>query len=437
MAETFQPESENENVRVVGMLEAMGQNFDAVWLCRMNEGIWPASGQPNPFIPHPLQREKQMPHASVQREVEFGHLALQRLLQSAPEVIISFSQQEGDIPLQSSPLLAPWLSSVQNEVSRPNPWGQRIVEQMQQDHFQDWQGLPFDGEQLRGGTSLFQNQVQCPFKAYVLNRLRANTPEEAQPAVAADQHGRLLHHALALFWGDIQSQTNLLALSDQGLREKINASVDAASSQLGHALINASKIFVEVEKKRIAKHMAEWLENEKNRPPFQVVSIEHKREVTFADKKFNMIVDRVDRLENDAHLCIDYKTGKSMKGGDLVKDPLEQAQLPLYALTFEPTPQAVAYGILNVEVNGLSGVGAKETASNAGFSNGTPKGMQENWDEQMTVWREQLTETLEKYLKGEAQRAPLSSKVCTYCAARPVCRKDETIALTPKGDHHG
>lgn len=435
--ETFQPESLNENIRVLGLLEAMGQSFDAVWVCRMNEGIWPATGQPNPFIPHPLQREKEMPHASVQREVAFGRLTLERMLQAAPRAVISFSRQQGEIPLQPSPLLAGGLHDVQAFEGRVNPWSEALMQEVRPDYFRDWQGTPLHVEQLRGGASIFEQQVQCPFKAYASKRLRAKPLEEPQPAVAADQHGRLLHGALAAFWKKIKSHARLVALSANDLEAEVRASVDVAWGELRHALLNTDALFEEVEKSRVSAHILVWLSHEKERPPFEVEQIEAQREVRFADKKLSLIVDRVDLLENGDRLCIDYKTGKGMKASDLVKEPLEQAQLPLYALTLQPTPQAVAYGVLNVAETHLNGLAADSAQSHAGLGNRKkPRGMQESWEKQTEVWNDQLQATLSDYLSGQAARTPLRASVCQYCSVRAICRKDEQLVLPDaEGDH--
>ena len=70
------------NVQVLGPLEAAGLGFDQLWLCGMQADRWPAPARPNPFIPQPLQRRLQMPHASAQREWAFATALMDQFTRS-------------------------------------------------------------------------------------------------------------------------------------------------------------------------------------------------------------------------------------------------------------------------------------------------------------------------------------------------------------------
>ncbi len=66
----FQAQSPAANVQILGILEAGGLLFDALWISGLDDSNWPAQPKPNPFIPKRLQRELKMPHASAERELE-------------------------------------------------------------------------------------------------------------------------------------------------------------------------------------------------------------------------------------------------------------------------------------------------------------------------------------------------------------------------------
>src|SRR3546814_8354858 len=65
----FQPQSGDARVQVMGQLEAQGLSFDALWVTGIDDERFPAASRPHPFIPHPLQRARALPHASAEREL--------------------------------------------------------------------------------------------------------------------------------------------------------------------------------------------------------------------------------------------------------------------------------------------------------------------------------------------------------------------------------
>ena len=101
----FTIEDEGAPIQVMGVLEAAGSQFDALWITGLHDGAWPQAAHPNPFLPVALQRELRMPHSSPEREYEFSRMALRRLLSAAPAVVLSWPQREGDTAYRPSPLL--------------------------------------------------------------------------------------------------------------------------------------------------------------------------------------------------------------------------------------------------------------------------------------------------------------------------------------------
>ena len=56
-------------LQILGLLEAAGQPFDALWVMGMDGRNWPPPAQPNPLLPIALQRAQLMPRSSSQREL--------------------------------------------------------------------------------------------------------------------------------------------------------------------------------------------------------------------------------------------------------------------------------------------------------------------------------------------------------------------------------
>ena len=108
-AETvFQPQSSIKPVQILGILEAAGMSFDAVWLLGMDDKNWPPAPRPNPLLPAGLQRELGMPQASAEHELAFATGLMQGLERSAGTLIASYAQADADQPLLPSPLIAAW-----------------------------------------------------------------------------------------------------------------------------------------------------------------------------------------------------------------------------------------------------------------------------------------------------------------------------------------
>ena len=63
-----QPQTADAGIQVLGPLEAAGLAFDAIWVCGLEAGRFPAPPHPNPLIPAAMQRQLDMPHASADRE---------------------------------------------------------------------------------------------------------------------------------------------------------------------------------------------------------------------------------------------------------------------------------------------------------------------------------------------------------------------------------
>ena len=77
---SFQAQAENQSLYVLGMLEALAQPFEAVWVLGLDDENFPSAPNPNPFIPLWYQLKHGFPRASAERELVFAEQLRDKLL---------------------------------------------------------------------------------------------------------------------------------------------------------------------------------------------------------------------------------------------------------------------------------------------------------------------------------------------------------------------
>lgn len=426
-----QPQTPDSNIQVLGLLEAAGLSFDAVWICDMQSSHWPAAARPNPFIPIRLQREMKMPNASAEREWIFASQLMSRYVSSAPQVFASFANFKDAVPEKPSALL-------QGFDRQPAPQGDIVDKQW----LQTQSGTPLEYlvdelapavdtqelEYLSGGSGLFEDQSHCPFRAFSRRRLGLSPLGEADVALSAAERGSLLHDALYQLWGQLHDSATLAATSVEDAAAAITQAVDSAveampahrRSSLGHA-------YFELEAKRLRHLLQEWLEVERQRSEFSVLAREESIELQVDQLKISLRVDRIDQLPDGAQFVIDYKSGRSSAQDWLGERP-SRPQLTLYGLAISETVAGLAFA--QVRTRECKYVGAGQIDVAEGVESNIEKLVKDkmsakDWEDLTAQWRDNLERLAREFLAGEAQVDPLSSSSCTYCGLQALCRVGE------------
>lgn len=203
--------------------------------------------------------------------------------------------------------------------------------------FEDASQIPFvaTAAKVEGGASVLTAQSQCPFKAFATARLAAHGWEPAEAGLTAAQRGTLLHAVLHAVWSGppdgIRSHSELLQ-NLEGLKASLAGIVHRVLSEKISSEIRRRmpRRYLELEEQRLTRLLAEWLDYEAKRFHFQVMDTEVKRTVQIAGLTFDLRLDRIDRLNDNSLLVIDYKSGEvSPKSWDPPRP--DDVQLPLYA----------------------------------------------------------------------------------------------------------
>ncbi|MEW5973629.1 MAG: PD-(D/E)XK nuclease family protein [Pseudomonadota bacterium] len=420
----FQPEAaQDARVQVLGPLEAVGLRFDAVWLLGMHHEQWPPDARPNPFLPMRLQARLGLPHASPKRELDYLRRISTRLLELAPEVIVSHPWQDGGRELEPSPLFEhlPEVEGLSDPSGPPMPekWGDGV----ELETVADTQAPPLaEGEAAPGGARMLELQSACPFRAFAELRLAARPLEEPDLGPDARVRGVLLHALLERVWGELRDQAGLLALDDETLDARVREHAREAVAEEARRRRNLwPERLQRLEVERLTGLALEWLAIERERPPFTVEAREQARTVGIAGLQLHVKLDRVDRLADGGLMIIDYKTGRASIG-DWVGERPAAPQLPLYAVTMDgPTPiRAIAFAQVRPGETRLMGQGDGVEGL---------KPAEPDWAAQLAGWRGVLTKLAEDFRAGQTAVNPRAPKVCTTCPLGMVCRIHELAGL--------
>ena len=424
----FQVQHPGAPVQVMGLLEALGLEFDHLWVTGLDDREWPRTPRPNPLLPLPLQRRHGLPHADAAWELQYARDATAGLLGSAPEVVVSWPRQREDEDNVPSALIRelPAIDEEQPRVPTPlGAWQRELADCARLERFTDDAfATPAAGDAAQGGTSLIGDQAACPFRGQAHYRLRLQAPDCPQPGIDPMLNGSLAHRALQLFW----DYNEPAILGDESVRD--SAAARAAQAAVESLARREPKLrerrLAALAGEQLTRILAEWLAVEAGpREPFEVAAREVDRELPLGPLTVNMRVDRVDRLRGGGSVVIDYKTGNAGRKEWRGERP-DSPQLPLYALT-EARVDGVAFGVLKPGNVGFEGV-TRAADALPGVSSLAEDGSSlakeyTDWDTMLAEWQRVLEALAGEYAAGRAVVEPKKgAQTCRYCDLAPLCR---------------
>jgi probable DNA repair protein len=407
----FQPESGDAPVQVLGLLESAGLEFDALWVSGLTDEAWPLRSRPNPFLPLALQRKAGIPEASAESSLALDARITEGWLRAADEVVVSCARRVDDRDLAPSPLIAGIGEGAPSVPEFPS-FRDLIFKERKTETRMDEKATALPGKTVHGGTRVLADQAACPFRAFARHRLRAEALDSPEPGLDALDRGSLLHALMAGLWKELGSSSSL--------SQDVSSSVKKAAI---HAVteLKLEGRFAKLEVQRLVRLANEWLEVERERPPFEVVQTEQKRELSIGGLALSGRIDRMDKLADGTHAIVDYKTGSRVTPNDWQGPRPDDPQLPLYAVTAKEPVGALAFAKLRPGDMKFSGFSLGKNA--------IPGVKQaESWEGLLKGWKAELESLAGGYAAGDAAVDPKRGlKTCERCDLHPLCRVHEKI----------
>ena len=427
----YRPADEDVPVTISPLLAAPVVHYDGIWVARLSADVLPAPLGPDPFLPLPAQVQAGLPQASAAARRAQAHALLRAWRCGTGNLVLSAPEREGDLELLPSPLLAHFPALAGTVRGRWLP--AQLARTGLTERLEDRRGVRFNPlTPLTSGTRALTLQNACAFRAYAELRLGAAAPEAAEPGIAADQRGTLLHEALQHLWVELKDSSSLAALPGTQLKSLIAAAVARAAQALaaqprGHrrrrhrAPDGQFDLFRELspslarECRRAEGLILRLCTLELTREPFTVEATEEIAELSLGGGRVRMRLDRIDRVA-EGRVILDYKSGRSGSPDWFGERPTHPQLLAYLAALGR---DVVALATVNLTAREVRFCGVGSSADLLPKVKALPAPLA--WPAQQAAWEALLARLIGEFLAGEARVDPAPG-ACEYCHLTAVCR---------------
>lgn len=435
---TFSPQL---TLSVYSIAESSGLRFDQVWLVGFSDQSWPPSARPSPFIPYALQQEAQIPgcHSDVQfqRSKQQFNILKQSISQT---FIASHYLSDGELNFSASSFIADFPERVPVEITGSDPnEASSSSSPLSLININDPAGFALQHqESVQGGQSIISNQSSCPFRAFAMHRLQVKPLEGFAPGLSPRDRGSALHTALENLFATIDSSAKLQSLDRSAKQSLVDTAATHAVEFLSrkHRELMTPR-FRELERHRIANLLQRFLELENERESFQVIAREQEVTWMHGNLELRLKIDRIDELNDNSLLLLDYKSGKLATGStNWIKERPEDMQLPLYyTVTADAQSKAVsALALANVNVENItySGISASDNVHTVIATKNKKAKIEIDWPAITAQWQKSVRQRAQEFIEGHAQVSPVNGKnTCRNCNIDALCRIQELDTTDP------
>lgn len=407
-------------VTLMGLGQSRLHQFEALIIASAEKEHLPGKTTVTPFFNNAVRMQLNLNSNHELLTDRFHHF--RRLLESAPQILITANDEENgeEVPL------SPWLeiihrfyqksfggtledTELKGIVNKAKTFVTRCSDKnLPEKTQQATTSLPTTLLPPYYSPSSYQTLINCPYQFFASYALGLSPNEEVQEALSKSDYGERVHRCLEAFHHDVSW---LAGPFTETVNEKNRATAITLLEEI------SQQVFArDVEESfEHSGWLSQWLKlvpdyidwQIQNARAWQFYEAEHKSKVRWQDNID--LTGRLDRLDKnqDGLSIIDYKTGQSANLTEIEQG--EAVQLPFYALLSEkefnlPVKQ-VSYLTLDKKVK---------------------FGTQLEGDELETISQqigERLAQLIEEIKKGHSLTAWGDEATCQYCNINRLCRK--------------
>jgi len=414
----------NFKIDILGFHETTYENYDATWIMNLNEHLWPAPHQYNPFIPIKIQHDRHI-NTHEKRHLNASKI-LEKFTHTSPFVTLSYAKKIGEEEIFPSPTLHDFISSKlledMNYKFKKNEFNQKDIEYIEDSTSSKIEVL----QTIKSGIKLLEAQSICPAWAFYEFRLGAKQIEdEDEENLTTRLRGNLFHKTLEEFWTEYKSSSQVNALNKKELSKKIQ---EIAHKNISIEKKNYPRIlseFFNIEEMRLVSYLEKWIRHELKRGDFEIKETEKNISIQLGCLGFNIKIDRIDEV-NQNNIVIDYKSGTTKTLNEWFLNAYGELQMPFYALFASNKPiDAIAIGVINSPKPQWIGIGRdKDLLQGIKDSSATKY---QSWDDLISFWKCRIDNAIKSYESGNAAVKFTREKDLAYCKVKPILRLPERI----------
>jgi RecB family exonuclease len=446
-AQTFAPRTGEAGVHLLDSASARFGEFDEVQLAGLVEGEWPDLARRSIFYSPSVLRELGWPSDTLRLDgvrAEFADL----LRLPRKRLTVSTFALESDALVSASSLLDELARAALDAVEDPPTTGRVFEHEALGLEPVDPRALDADARawadvrlaprgqadpRFRGATdghharvyslTSLERYLDCPFKFFAADVLRAEEPPDDQSAPSPRARGRFIHDVLQKFF-EAWDQTGAGPITAETLdraREVAASVAEPLLQALGDAdaALERARLFgTAISTGLIDVVLAQ--EVERAAEPVVERWLEHRFDGGFAlgpdgaAVGLNGVADRVDLLPGRRLRVIDYKSGRE-------PDVKRALQVPVYAMCAQESLRARDHQTWTVQEAAYVALGgAKRTLVPVVNADDDEAKAQETLQDA----RARLHTVLDGIARGEFPARPHEERWCRYCAYASICRKD-------------
>jgi len=249
-------------------------------------------------------------------------------------------------------------------------------------------------------ASAYEDLRRCPYRFFALRQLGLQEADEIDTEIDKRDFGNWLHQVLGVF------HESLLATKEPpgaGRARLLDITAEEVTRDLG--LDDGEFLPFAAAWPQVRDGYLAWLARHEAKEGAKFERAESEHEMQLGPVKLVGRIDRIDRLADGHLMVMDYKTEARSSSADRVKQPGEDTQLAFYAALLHDDTLRAAY--INVGERGKT-----ETLE------------QEAVVEARDLLVLGILDDVRRIGDGEPLPALGEGKVCEFCSARGLCRRD-------------